>query len=102
MSEAPEETSKSVEKENVEQDEVPTRWEDAKEEGSRGTDNKSLLEVELFIKGDGFEEDSEDTVEEEMMKQVEFPKNWEAIKKELTSGADISWNNDRRGVKNKA
>ena len=113
LEDASEDTSKRVEKEKVEQDEAPTHWQDVEEEGSRGADIKSVLEVktevseeeaeekfddddlgedgrEHFIKGDGFEDDSEDTVEEEMMKQVEVPKSWEGIKKELTSGADIT------------
>jgi hypothetical protein len=43
------------------------------------------LALEHFIKGYGFEDDSEDTVDEEMMKQDEAPKNQEVIKKELFS-----------------
>jgi hypothetical protein len=98
LEDASEDTSKIVEKEKVEQDEASTHWEDVEEERSRGTDIKSVLELkteeseegseekfndddrgeddrELFIKGDGFEDDSEDTAEEEMMKQAEVPKS---------------------------
>ena len=89
----------------AEQDEVLTHWEDAKEEGSRGTDIKIVLEVEMktsedeaeekvddddlgeddreyFIKGDGFKDNSEDTADEEMMKQDEGIKTQEISKKE--------------------
>ena len=55
------------------------------DDDDRGEDDR-----ELFIKGDGFEDESEDTAEEEMMKQVEVPKSRECIKKELTSDADIT------------
>jgi hypothetical protein len=34
---------KHNEEKTVEQDEVPTHWEDTEEEGSRGTDIKSVL-----------------------------------------------------------
>jgi hypothetical protein len=110
---ASDDTSKVVEKERVEKDEASTHWEDVEEERPLGTDIKSVLELkmeeleeeteekfddddrgedngELFVKGDGFEDDSEDTAEEEMMKQAEVPKSREGIKKKLNSGADIS------------
>jgi hypothetical protein len=113
LEDAPEDTSKVVEKEIEKKNGTSTHWEDVEEERSSGTDIKSVLELktevseeeaeekfddddrgeddgELFIKGDGFEDDSEDTAEEEMMKQVEVPKSWEGIKKELISGADIT------------
>jgi hypothetical protein len=97
----------------VEQDEVPTHWEDAKEEGPRGTDIKNVLEVEMeipedeaeeqvndddlgeddgeyFIKGDGFKDDSEDSANEEAMKQDDAPKTQEVIKEELATAAVIT------------
>jgi hypothetical protein len=43
-----------------EQDEVPTHWEDSKEEGSRGTDIKDVLEVEMEIPEDEAEEQADD------------------------------------------
>jgi hypothetical protein len=82
----------------VEQDEASTHWEDVKEKRSReeeaeekfDDDDRGEDNRELFIKGDGFKDDSEDTAEEGMMKQVEVPKSWEVIKKELISGADTT------------
>jgi hypothetical protein len=76
----------------------PPTWEDVEEERSReeeaeekfDDDDRWEDDREFFIKGDGFEDDSEDTAEEEMMKQVEAPKIREGIKKELNSGADIT------------
>ena len=119
LEDASEETKKPVEKEKVKQDEVPTLWEDAEEEGSQGTDIKSVLEAEMeisedeaeekvddddlgeddrehFINVDGFKDDSEDTADEDVMKQDEAPKNQEISKKELASAVDIT---DATGTK---
>jgi hypothetical protein len=93
--------------------------EDAEEKGSRGSDAKSVPEVEMersedeaeeeaddddlgednrahFIKGDGSKDDSEDTADEEMIKQDEAPKNREIIKKEPASAMVIT---DATGMK---
>jgi hypothetical protein len=52
---------------------------------------------EHFIKGDGFEDDSEDIVEEEMMKQDEAPKNREDSKKELREGVLEAKSDENKG-----
>jgi hypothetical protein len=92
LEDASEDTSKIVEKEKVEEDEASTHWEDVKKKISReeeaeekfDDDDRGEDDRELFIKGDGFEDDSENTAEEEIMKQVEVPKSRKGIKKELS------------------
>ena len=87
--------------------------EDAEEEGSRGTDIRSMLEVVMkrsedqaeekaddddrgeadrkhIIKRDGFKDDSEDTTDEEVMMQDEAPKHQEIGNEELASAVDIT------------